>query len=159
MGDAGEMLVAAELTLHGIPAFIVPSNWPAYDVVAECPKRGLQRISVKTRTFAKSGNFVGYGNEDIFDWLAIVILPAEGCPTRRIFIAPGEVAQVRSYYAMHRNGRGFFVNKLLAWPTYPLPTPPPVGGCGLADFEDNFGLSPLPRSEPKLIEIHKTRRS
>ena len=25
MGDAGEMLVAAELTLHGIPAFIVPS--------------------------------------------------------------------------------------------------------------------------------------
>jgi hypothetical protein len=47
MGDAGEMLVAAELTLHGIPAFIVPSNWPAYDVVAECPKRGLQRISVK----------------------------------------------------------------------------------------------------------------
>jgi hypothetical protein len=26
MGDAGEMLVAAELTLHGIPAFIVPSQ-------------------------------------------------------------------------------------------------------------------------------------
>jgi hypothetical protein len=25
MGDAGEMLVAAELTLRGIPAFIVPS--------------------------------------------------------------------------------------------------------------------------------------
>jgi hypothetical protein len=40
MGDAGEMLVAAELTLHGIPAFIVPSNWPGYDVVAEVPKEG-----------------------------------------------------------------------------------------------------------------------
>jgi hypothetical protein len=26
MGDAGEMLVAAELTLRGIPAFIVPGN-------------------------------------------------------------------------------------------------------------------------------------
>src|SRR6266540_4264624 len=53
MGDAGEMLVAAELTLHGIPSFIVPSNWPRYDVVAQHPALGLQRISIKTRTFAR----------------------------------------------------------------------------------------------------------
>src|SRR5712691_4188514 len=85
MGDAGEMLVAAELTLRGIPAFIVPGNWPSYDVVAQTP-RGLERISVKTRTFARSGNFVGYGNDDEFDWFAIVILPGKGCQTRRIFI-------------------------------------------------------------------------
>jgi hypothetical protein len=145
MGDAGEMLVAAELTLHGIPAFIVPSNWPGYDVVAECPKRGTQRISVKTRTFAKSGSFVGYGNDDIFDWLAIVVLPAKGCGARRIFIIPRKVAQARSYEAKPRNGRGFFVHKLVAWPTSPLTSAPPSGGHGLADFEDNFCLSPKPR--------------
>src|SRR6267154_1358058 len=74
MGDAGEMLVAAELTLQGIPSFIVPSNWPSYDIVAQPPGGELQRISVKTRTFAKSGNFVGYNDDDQFDWLAIVIL-------------------------------------------------------------------------------------
>jgi len=93
------MLVAAELTLHGIPALTVPDNWPGYDVIAECPKRGTQRISVKTRTFARSGSFVGYSNNDVFDWLAIVILPGEGCPTRRIFIIPGGVALARSYEA------------------------------------------------------------
>jgi hypothetical protein len=37
MGDAGEMLLAAELTLHAIPCFIVPSNWPRYDIVAQHP--------------------------------------------------------------------------------------------------------------------------
>jgi len=30
MGDACEMLVAAELTLAGIPALKVPDNWPHY---------------------------------------------------------------------------------------------------------------------------------
>ncbi len=34
MGDACEMLVAAELTLAGIPALKVPDNWPGYDVIA-----------------------------------------------------------------------------------------------------------------------------
>src|SRR5712672_1398587 len=95
MGDAGEMLVAAELTLHCIPSFIVPSNWPAYDIVAQRPGGELQRISVKTRTFAKSGNFVGYNDDDHFDWLAIVILPAEGVEGRRIFIIPKTVAWAR----------------------------------------------------------------
>ena len=37
MGDAGEMLVAAELTLAGIPALMVPDNWPSYDVIAQPP--------------------------------------------------------------------------------------------------------------------------
>jgi hypothetical protein len=144
MGDAGEMLVAAELTLHGIPSFIVPSNWPRYDVVAQHPHMGLQRISVKTRTFARSGNFVGYGEDDKFDWLAIVILPADECQTRRIFIIPHETAQKRSYPAEYRRGRGFFVHKLVAWPPLPLPEVAPPGGCGLADYEDNFSLSLTP---------------
>ena len=35
MGDACEMLVAAELTLAGIPALKVPDNWPGYDVIGQ----------------------------------------------------------------------------------------------------------------------------
>ena len=35
MGDACEMLVAAELTLAGVPALKVPDNWPGYDVIAQ----------------------------------------------------------------------------------------------------------------------------
>jgi hypothetical protein len=142
MGDAGEMLVAAELTLSGIPAFVVPGNWPGYDVVAEDPVRGPQRISVKTRTFAPSGNFVGFGNDDKFDWLAIVILPDNGRVTRRIFIVPNNIVQERSYLAKPRNGRGFFVHKLIAMPPSPLPKSIQKGGWGLADYENNFDLSP-----------------
>jgi hypothetical protein len=47
------MLVPAELTLHRVPAFIVPSQWRGY-VVGQCPERGLQRISV---TFDPDGEF------------------------------------------------------------------------------------------------------
>jgi hypothetical protein len=143
MGDAGEMLVAAELTLHGIPAIVLPTFWPDYDVVAQTDS-GLQRISVKTRTFARSGNFVGYNDDDKFDWLAIVILPGEGYDRRRIFIVPYEVAQKRSYEAEYRGGRGFFVHKLIDWPPSPISDPVPAGGWGLADFEDNFTLSLTP---------------
>jgi hypothetical protein len=141
MGDAGEMLVAAELTLAGIPSFIVPSNWPGYDVVAQPADRDLQRVSVKTRTFARSGHFVSYNDEDKFDWLAIVILPGEGHDRRQIFIIPNEVAVKRSYEAEYRQGRGFFVHKLIDWPPSPLPDRAPAGGCGLADYENNFTLS------------------
>jgi hypothetical protein len=35
MGDACEMLVAAEMTLAGVPALKVPDNWPDYDVIAQ----------------------------------------------------------------------------------------------------------------------------
>jgi len=34
MGDACEMLVAAELTLAGVPALKAPDYWPGYDVIA-----------------------------------------------------------------------------------------------------------------------------
>jgi hypothetical protein len=152
MGDAGEMLVAAELTLYGIPALKVPDNWPHYDIIAQPPdhwsgysnrdERPPQKISVKTRTFARSGNFVGYGNEDEFDWLAIVILPGGGFEARRIFIVPCDIADKRSYVAERRNGRGFFVHKLIVPPPSPLPigVTVPAGGWGLADYENNFGL-------------------
>jgi hypothetical protein len=136
MGDAGEMLVAAELTLAGVPALRVPDIWPGYDVIAQPPRPAApQRISVKTRTFAKSGNFVGYNETDPFDWLAIVILPGPGCERRRIFVVPREIANKRSYSAAYRNGRGFFVHKLIKSPEQEAE--------GLADFENNFALSPM----------------
>lgn len=164
MGDAGEMLVAAELTLAGIPALTVPDNWPGYDVVAQ-PSADWpgynavaggrstpppQRISVKTRTFAKSGNFVGYGETDVYDWLAIVILPGPGCERRRIFILPRTIADERSYDAKHREGRGFFVNRLMAWPPAPCVGEVPVGGWGLAGYEDNFCLAHPPILRPEI---------
>ncbi len=58
MGDACEMLVAAELTLAGIPAMRVPEQWPGYDVVAQPFDRGVQRISVKSRTFKRGPAFI-----------------------------------------------------------------------------------------------------
>src|SRR4051812_7033334 len=100
MGDAGEMLVAAELTLHGVPSFIVPSNWPGYDVVAQPRGQAAQRVSVKTRTFARNGHFVALSNDDQFDWLAVVILPEVVTDhQRRIFIVPHEIVLQRSYVA------------------------------------------------------------
>ena len=159
LGDAGEMLVAAELTLHGVPALTVPANWPGYDIVAQ-PRRGwpdfngsaalspAQRISVKTRTFAQSGHFVGFDNEDDFDWLAIVLLPGADLTSRRIFLVPREVAMLRSYEAKRGDtiGRGFFVHKLVLPPPKQLQGAPPPGGWGLADYEDNFELLLPPRT-------------
>ncbi len=94
MGDACEMLVAAEMTLAGVPALKVPDNWPGYDVIAQpVDGRPPQRVSVKSRTFKRGGDtFVVYRANDEFDWLAIVLLPGDGAPDRRTFIVPRQVA-------------------------------------------------------------------
>lgn len=92
MGDACEMLVAAELTLAGIPALKVPDNWPGYDVIAQPIDRPLQRISVKSRTFKRGSNFVDYWSPDQFDWLAIVLLPGGELLERQIFLVPRALA-------------------------------------------------------------------
>lgn len=56
MGDACEMLVAAELTLAGVPALNVPDNRPGYDVIAQPIGGGMpQKISVKSRTYRRRG--------------------------------------------------------------------------------------------------------
>src|SRR5215472_11738985 len=96
MGDAGEMLVAAELTLHGVPALTVPDFWPGCDVIAQ--PRGdskPQRISVKTRTYSRQ--IAGYNDIDEFDWLAVVVLPGPGLDHRRFFIVPRKVADRRAH--------------------------------------------------------------
>lgn len=91
MGDACEMLVAAELTLAGIPALKVPDNWPHYDVIAQPLGQPPQRISVKSRTFKRGAAFVSYNSYDLFDWLAIVILKPE-TRERFIYIIPRALA-------------------------------------------------------------------
>lgn len=97
MGDACEMLVAAELTLAGVPALKVPDNWPGYDVIAQPFNAGPQRISVKARTFKRGGStFVEYDDRDAFDWLAVVFLPGEDQLKRRVFLIPRMVADLKS---------------------------------------------------------------
>jgi hypothetical protein len=97
MGDACEMLVAAEMTLAGVPALKVPDLWPHYDIIAQ-PKQGdPQRISVKSRTYKRgSGTYLSYLATHEFDWLAIVLLPGDGEERRRIFLIPRELADQRS---------------------------------------------------------------
>jgi hypothetical protein len=70
MGDACEMLVAAELTLAGIPALKVPDNRPGYDVIAQPLNGNPQLISVTSRTFKRGAAYVEYNTGDKFDWLA-----------------------------------------------------------------------------------------
>ncbi len=103
MGDACEMLVAAELTLAGVPALKAPDYWPGYDVIAQPLGRAPQRISVKSRTFKRGQAFVQYSESDPFDWLAIVILgfadPDASESERKIYVIPKTHAdrQARTY--------------------------------------------------------------
>ncbi len=92
MGDACEMLVAAELTLAGVPALRVPDLWPDYDVIAQPPDRGLQRVSVKSRTPGRRHSALGF-DPDTCDWLAVVLFEKGN---RRIFVLPKDVAEAHS---------------------------------------------------------------
>ncbi|MAY20774.1 MAG: hypothetical protein CL955_09170 [Erythrobacteraceae bacterium] len=89
MGDACEMLVAAELTLAGVPALKVPDNWPHYDVVAQPAGLPPQRVSVKSRTWKRGAAYLEYNCHDEFDWLCAVILEGD---RRRLFVIPRDVA-------------------------------------------------------------------
>ena len=98
MGDACEMLVAAELTLAGVPAMKMPDNWPGYDVIAQLKDIAApQRLSVKSRTFKRGRDaYVEYNIKDeSFDWLAIVSLPGNGQGKRRYFIIPKSISDAR----------------------------------------------------------------
>ena len=133
MGDACEMLVAAELTFAGVPAMKVPDNWPCYDVVAQPPGDCKpHRISVKSRTFKRGSNtYVVYNVKDTFDWLAVVLLPGGGVDHRRIYIIPRKkadaMARKDSPTAKTANER--------YWPQEQVP-------ILFAAFENNFRLLP-----------------
>lgn len=96
MGDACEMLVAAELTLAGIPALKVPDNWPHYDVIAQPLGRPAQRISVKARTFKAGPAYVEYSDFDQFDWLVIVLLSGLESCDRTIYLIPRAECDLRA---------------------------------------------------------------
>lgn len=98
-GDACEMLVAAELTLAGIPAMKMPDNWPHYDVIAQPQQGGPQRISVKARAWKAGGShFVDYRHGGDFDWLAAVILMPndEKEHKREFYFIPRDVFEGRA---------------------------------------------------------------
>jgi hypothetical protein len=124
MGDACEMLVAAELTLAGVPALRVPDNWPGYDVIAHPPDRMPQRVSVKSRTTGK-GHIVAF-DPATCDWLAIVLL--EG-GQRSIFVVPRDVADANAFArskARKSASRGIALTKF--------------GRKPLSNYENNFKL-------------------
>ncbi len=142
MGDACEMLVAAELTLAGVPAMKMPDNWPGYDVIAQPKEVGIpQRLSVKSRTFKRGRDaYVEYNVKDTsFDWMAIVILPSnnDGLTRRRFFIFPKTISDARFYrygpVTKSHNIMSVQVDKI---------------ADVLSEFEDNFVLSAsgIPRS-------------
>jgi hypothetical protein len=137
MGDACEMLIAALVTLAGVPAMRMPDNWPSYDVIAR-PKEGgpPQRISVKARTFKRGGDsFVDYWGKDEFDWLAIVLLPPSGedQSKRRFFIVPRTVADALTAGRKTKkpDDRYWRLDKVAE---------------ALSEFEDNFCLSKTGRN-------------
>jgi hypothetical protein len=92
MGDACEMVVAAELTLAGVPAMKVPDSWPDYDVVAQPRDAAPQLISVKSRTWKRGAAYVTYYEHDRFDWLAIVLLASPDGNDRDVYLVPRNVA-------------------------------------------------------------------
>lgn len=131
MGDACEMLVAAELTLAGIPALKVPDNWPGYDVIAQPLDGGPQRVSVKSRTFKRGAAYVEYNADDKFDWLAIVLLAGDGEPSRRIYLIPRQLADQKA----RKNKPATKHAHLRYWSLQEVPRL-------FAAFEANFVLSP-----------------
>lgn len=133
MGDACEMLVAGELTLAGNPAALMPKHWRSYDLSVE--KKGVDaplRVSVKARTFKKGRDaYVEYNIKDeIFDWLAIVLLPGGDQQNRRYFVVPrsGADARFHRYAAETKNHdkTGVQVDEIAR---------------ALDEFENNFQLS------------------
>lgn len=130
MGDACDMLVAAELTLAGIPALKVPDHWPGYDVIAQPPgKSGSQRISVKSGTLEQEPAYIGYCATDPFDWLALVILPGDSETQRRIFVIPRDIADEKA-------GRNKDTTKSANERHWSIVEVAKV----FADFESNFAL-------------------
>jgi hypothetical protein len=90
-GDACELLIYAELTLAGIPAYRNPQGLPSYDLLVET-SNGWAKISVKGLR-AGHGQSASYWRfkPDGWDWLALVRFNTEN-GTREFFILPRENA-------------------------------------------------------------------
>jgi predicted XRE-type DNA-binding protein len=149
MGDACEMLVAAELTLAGVPSLKLPDNWPGYDVIAQPRDRGPQRVSVKSRTFRRGGDrFVEYSEGDSFEWLAIVLLPGDTETRRRTFLIPRSAADATA----RRDNPNAKTADLRYWRIDQVPRI-------FAAFEDNFSLDPSAAAENRQSRANTTRHT
>lgn len=133
-GDACEMLVAAELTLAGIPAMKMPDNWPHYDVIAQPEEGSPQRISVKARAYrVERSHRIGYRYAGDFEWLAAVILmpPTDDKEYQRyIYFIPRTIFEERVTSAGSRARADdcyCAIDQLMD---------------DFADYRDNFQLSP-----------------
>lgn len=86
------MLVAARLTLAGLPATVMPDGWPDYDLIMQPPNETPQRISVKSRCLSPRAaakhryRFSPNG----WEWIAFVFVPAG--ESEQIWILPAAVA-------------------------------------------------------------------
>lgn len=136
MGDACEMLVAAELTLAGIPAMKAPEFWPDYDVIAQPIDEQPLRISVKSRTYKRGPAYLAYSENQVFDWIAIVLLNCGPPNSRRIFLIPRKdadgCARRNSPSAKNADERYWRVDEVVT---------------KFAKFENNFLLNQKPLSE------------
>jgi hypothetical protein len=141
MGDACEMLLAAEMTLRGIPTTKMPDNWPHYDVIAQPPDGGKpQRISVKSRTFKTGSNYVEFLRTDDFDWLAIIFLTRDPAEPRQFFLIPRELARetARKPKVTAKN------QNLWWWSQQEVPV-------AFARFKNNFCLSLTGSDSPPVL--------
>jgi predicted XRE-type DNA-binding protein len=146
MADACEMLVAAELTLAGVPSLKVPDNWPGYDVIAQPGDREPQRVSVKHVTFRRGGDrFVRYLDGDSFDWLAVVLLPGDTETRRRFFLVPRSVADEKA----RRDKPTSKTAKERYWRVDEVPRI-------FAAFEDNFSLDPSSAEDKRRPYLSET---
>jgi len=87
-----EMLVAAELTLAGIPALRAPDFSPFYQVLAQVPGAPLQRIAVTAVAHTNASIHIDRRNNLEYDWLAFIVLPTSAGTCRRIFVVPRDEA-------------------------------------------------------------------
>jgi TetR/AcrR family transcriptional repressor of bet genes len=122
--QAYEMLVAAELTLAGVPAVRAPDFAPGYQVLSQVPGAPLQRIAVMCCGPGDARVRVERHGDTAFDWLAVIVLPVSGQGRRRIFVIPHDVV----------------VDTLLST------TAPQLDR--LSGYENNFGLQRMALSSP-----------
>jgi hypothetical protein len=121
-GDAGEMLVAAQLTLSGLPTTKMPDGWPGYDLVAQPTTGRPIRISVKSRYLATYHSAYRF-DPDGWDWIAFVLM-VERRP--RVWLMPRDVA-IRESTALESGLRRFSHAKLMT---------------ELSVWENNFNVQP-----------------
>jgi TetR/AcrR family transcriptional repressor of bet genes len=99
--SACAMLVAAELTLAGVPAMRMMDLWPGYNVLAQRPNAAPQRISVRGLAGGVGDVLIDDTAAAQFDWLAIVLLPDAKTVRRRIFIIPSKIVREMQTFCLH----------------------------------------------------------